>query len=639
MNYSVISKYRGHIMGVATMWIALLHASMWFPIEPINWIKLTGQGGVDIFLFLSAFGLYYSYQNDNNNISFWKKRFMRIFPIFIPLALLRWYYNDYSFDQGIMMITTSLFWITGDRSTWYISAIVPLYFIAPFYLRNFDKRSKLYTIIAIVVSFIVSIFFFSGPYIVFFARVPVFFLGFYAGKLAYHQKEISKKAWVIQSLLFIVGFGLLRWAFVYTNETILWNYGLYWFPMLFAAWPFCLFLAVIFKKLDELKIPVITSCFKKIGIVTLEFYLLHDLMIKFFTNILTINPLYSAYGIVLNVLVIFATYYLALYVHEAMAWIMKNVRIKQLVNMVIVFALLLVGVKTYGVLVKGNNEQSTNNDIAYITLKEEANNMTFTVEDKDNSAELNDFIINNPDLTFQTKHINGIPVIEAFKDDGEKKPLVFLLHGLNGYKESYGYLLSVLAKNGYHAVAFDAASHGARNDGQHYFYEIVVQTGHDCELLLSYFAQDPKVNVEKYGVVGFSMGGMSSYWLSAYGNHKPTVIAPIASTPNYLDIQQLYLTDTLVEQGVSYDDASKHEEMINNLTINNPINNIEGFAGVSTIICHGKNDELISYTYDEAFYHQLTEKGYSTKLYLFDTGHVIPSKFVPVLVEELAILK
>ena len=191
MNYSIISKYRGHIMGVATMWIALLHASMWFPIEPINWIKLTGQGGVDIFLFLSAFGLYYSYQNDNNKFSFWKKRFVRIFPIFIPLAILRWYYNDYSFDQGIMMLTTLLFWVTGDRSTWYISAIVPLYLITPYYLKVFDKRPKISTVVAIISTFVISIFFFSGPYIVFFARVPVFFLGFYAGYLADHKSEIT----------------------------------------------------------------------------------------------------------------------------------------------------------------------------------------------------------------------------------------------------------------------------------------------------------------------------------------------------------------------------------------------------------------------------------------------------------------
>ena len=111
MNYSIISKYRGHIMGFATLWIALLHASMWFPIEPINWLKLIGQGGVDIFLFLSAFGLYYSYQKDDNKIHFWKKRFMRVIPIFIPLALLRWYYNDYSTTDGLLMLTTLSFWV------------------------------------------------------------------------------------------------------------------------------------------------------------------------------------------------------------------------------------------------------------------------------------------------------------------------------------------------------------------------------------------------------------------------------------------------------------------------------------------------------------------------------------------------
>lgn len=633
MNYSIISKYRGHLMGVATLWIALLHASMWFPIEPINWIKLTGQGGVDIFLFLSAFGLYYSYKNDNNKISFWKKRFIRIFPIFIPLALLRWYYNDYSFDQGLMMISTTLFWLTGDRSTWYISAIIPLYLITPFYLKSFDTRPRIYTMVAIIASLVLSVFFFSGPYIVFFARIPVFFLGFYAGYLAYNKKIITKKAWLFQILLFIIGFGMLRYVFLYTNETILWNYGLYWFPMLFASWPFCLLCSVLFAKLDDYHIPVITSALKKIGVVTLEFYLLHDLMIKFFTNILTINPMYSAYGIVLNILVIFATYYTALYYHDAMNWLMKQMKnyFKKIWLFLLIICVCLSGVIIY--------KSFSNKSINLASNEIVSDGMNFEVQVIKNSSELKEFIANYPDITFKTSKVNSVPVLEAYIDDGNKKPLVFFLHGLNGNKESFAYLLSIFAQNGYHAVAFDAASHGMRNDGSHYFYEIIVQTGYDCEMLLTYFSQDSEVDVSKYGVVGFSMGGMSAYWLVANGKYKPAIIAPIASTPNYLDVQNLYLTDTVVENGLSGTDESRHDDMIEILSINNPSNNIEAFNNVYTIICHGKNDILISYSFDELFYQELKDRGYMSELYLYDCGHVIPSEFVPTLVQDFTILQ
>lgn len=624
MNYSIISKYRGHIMGVATLWIAILHASMWFPIEPINWIKLIGQGGVDIFLFLSAFGLYYSYQKDDDKLSFWKKRFIRIFPVFIPLALLRWYYNDYSMTNGLLMLTTLLFWVNGNRETWYISAIVPLYLITPFYLQHFKGKELKLTIIAVILTFILSIFFFSGPYIVFFARVPVFFLGFYAGYMAYHQIPITKKHWILQILAFIAGFGLLRWAFVYTNEDILWNYGLYWYPMLLAAWPFCLFIASIFDKLDQWQVPVITSCFKKIGIVTLEFYLLHDMMIKFFTNIMTISPMYAAYGIVLNVIVIFATYYCALYYHNAMNWLMKHVTKKMIIITSIIMALGISSVLIYKL-----------NDKTQINQVKIPVNLGFEVTELANSEELTEFINANPEVTFHTSNVNGIPVLEAFKDDGTRKPLVFLLHGLTGYKESYGYLLSQFANNGFHAVAFDAAGHGTRNDGAQSFYDIVLETGHDCEILLAYFSQDEMIDVNNYGVVGFSMGGMSSYWLAAYGEYIPKIIAPIASAADFTAIQDLYLTDTIVENGVTTTDQRIHENSLKILQEINPIDNIARFADTYTLICHGKADDLIPYTIDEAFYGQLQELGYPTELYLYDdVGHVIPSDFVVVLINK-----
>lgn len=624
MNYSIISKYRGHIMGVATLWIAILHASMWFPIEPINWIKLIGQGGVDIFLFLSAFGLYYSYQKDDDKLSFWKKRFIRIFPVFIPLALLRWYYNDYSMTNGLLMLTTLLFWVNGNRETWYISAIVPLYLITPFYLKHFKGKELKLTVIAVILTFILSIFFFSGPYIVFFARVPVFFLGFYAGYMAYHQMPITKKHWILQMLAFIVGFGLLRWAFVYTNEDILWNYGLYWYPMLLAAWPFCLFIASIFNKLDQWQVPVITSCFKKIGIVTLEFYLLHDMMIKFFTNIMTISPMYAAYGIVLNVIVIFATYYCALYYHNAMNWLMKHVTKKMIIITSIIMALGISSVLIYKL-----------NDKTQINQVKIPVNLRFEVTELANSEELTEFINANPEVTFHTSNVNGIPVLEAYKDDGTRKPLVFLLHGLTGYKESYGYLLSQFAQNGFHAVAFDASGHGTRNDGAQSFYDIVLETGYDCEILLAYFSQDEMIDVNNYGAVGFSMGGMTSYWLAAYGKYIPRIIAPIASAADFTAIQDLYLTDTIVENGATTTDQRIHENGLKILQEINPINNIERFENTYTLICHGKADDLIPYTIDEAFYGQLQELGYSTELYLYDDiGHVIPSDFVVVLINK-----
>ena len=322
MNYSIISKYRTQIMGIAVLWIAILHATMWFPIEPINWLfKALGQNGVDIFLFLSSFGLYYSWQKDPDTKNFLKKRFLRIIPVFIPIALFECHYYRLTFQESALMVSTLYFWKTGIRTNWYISAIIVLYLLSPIYLRVFEKKEKIATIISITISLIIRYFFFVTPYTVFFARIPVFLLGFYIGYLSYNNKEIDKKMIIIYMLSFVICIGILRWSYNNLNEYFLWDFGIYFYPMVLVAVPFCLLFANLFDFCNRYSIPLVNSLFYKVGSVSLEFYLLHELMIKIVPNIITVNPYYSAYGIILNVVIIFMTYYAAKYYHDTLAYL------------------------------------------------------------------------------------------------------------------------------------------------------------------------------------------------------------------------------------------------------------------------------------------------------------------------------
>lgn len=329
MNYSIISKYRSQIMAIAILWIAVLHATMWFPIEPINWIKLIGQGGVDIFLFVSSFGLYYAYQKGTSTKDFIIKRIIRILPFFIPIALFRWYYMDYSLTNGLLLVSTLSFWVLGDRSMWYISAIIPLYILTPFYLQKIKGNEFKATIITVIITFFLGFFFFNTDYIVFTSRIPVFFLGFLAGKYSYEKKTITGKALLIHLLVMILGFAILRVAFPY-GEALLWGYGLYWYPFLLICWPLSIFIGLFFEFTDKIKFTFLSDTFGKIGKVTLEFYLLHELMIKVFSNIITIASQYNHYGIVLNVLILFITYYISKYYHWFITWIISLFEKKKL---------------------------------------------------------------------------------------------------------------------------------------------------------------------------------------------------------------------------------------------------------------------------------------------------------------------
>ena len=65
-NYvTLLSKHRSAIMGFAIIWIMIAHLKVSFDFIPLQAIKKIGYGGVDIFLFLSGFGLYFSCSKDN----------------------------------------------------------------------------------------------------------------------------------------------------------------------------------------------------------------------------------------------------------------------------------------------------------------------------------------------------------------------------------------------------------------------------------------------------------------------------------------------------------------------------------------------------------------------------------------------
>ena len=91
-----ISKYRTSLMGLSMIWVMLFHLPI--SLSFFNPIKSIGYLGVDIFLFLSSYGLYYGFKKDNFCI---KKILQEESPKNSPFILLciishilnRFYYN------------------------------------------------------------------------------------------------------------------------------------------------------------------------------------------------------------------------------------------------------------------------------------------------------------------------------------------------------------------------------------------------------------------------------------------------------------------------------------------------------------------------------------------------------------------
>ena len=126
-------------MGIAILGVCLLHGFSWANISetaighlirPFAKIAFT-----DGFLFLSGFGLYYSFTKNGDLRKFYIKRVNRVLlPYMImglPFFLLSLITGCISVPTFLLKITSLCFWFLGNDGMWYISMSVALYFLFP----------------------------------------------------------------------------------------------------------------------------------------------------------------------------------------------------------------------------------------------------------------------------------------------------------------------------------------------------------------------------------------------------------------------------------------------------------------------------------------------------------------------------
>ena len=152
-NLFTISEARNVIFGLATLWIGLFHSNYLslerytgnhFLIDVFKNFRGSGNIGVDMFLFLSGEGLFFSFSKDSRVGSFWKKRLMRVLPSAFLIAVvyfsLRYVHGR---ESGLLAyvsrVTFTYFFVTGERVFWFISLILALYIVFPIFYKIIDK--------------------------------------------------------------------------------------------------------------------------------------------------------------------------------------------------------------------------------------------------------------------------------------------------------------------------------------------------------------------------------------------------------------------------------------------------------------------------------------------------------------------
>jgi peptidoglycan/LPS O-acetylase OafA/YrhL len=279
-------------MGLAILWIMLFHAEVSFPawLKPLTWLHETGYGGVDIFLFLSGLGLYYSMAKDARVGRFYKNRFLRILPTYWAVILLATgmeyvlLHRHTPLRELLYILTTVGFWVNAAKFDWYIPSIVVFYLVFPLFFRAFRHYGAKATGAVIVFGIGLSLVITPTPFnylLIFTTRIPIFFLGAQAGYMIREGRTLvnspaaflagAARPWV-QWVLFLVGLGALAWAFITFTPSYRWWNGTWWYPFILITPALCNGVASVLKG------GALERALAWCGRYSLEIYLVHTLV-------------------------------------------------------------------------------------------------------------------------------------------------------------------------------------------------------------------------------------------------------------------------------------------------------------------------------------------------------------------------
>ncbi len=284
-TYKILSDNRTFLMGIAMLSIIIFHFTQdqfrhggitfgFFSIYK-NYI---GSVGVDIFLMLSAFGLYYSMKKNNDKFMFYYKRYTKVLipyllvaiPFFTWLCIYKklpflMFFKEISFYE---LLRHNHIWY------WFIFFICLCYLIFPLLFKFIDKSKSIKVVIGkiLLLSLLVTLFSILiyntkvfVAYNIMLLRFFPFFIGLLLGYFSYHKKKFK----IIDFIIIILG--LVGIVFISSNNLIIQRYALFIFN--------CSIYFIIVFLVELLNKNKMFIHFKNIiewfGKYSLEIYLLH----------------------------------------------------------------------------------------------------------------------------------------------------------------------------------------------------------------------------------------------------------------------------------------------------------------------------------------------------------------------------
>lgn len=288
-----ISRYRGELMGMAMLFVILFHVGL--PRNDLFYgLRRMGNIGVDIFLFLSGIGIWFSWNKltEKKNgitpislyLTYLKRRFIRIYPAWFIVACA-YYIPDFLTKKSQSTSIIDLFgdilvnwdfWLHDELTFWYIPAIMVLYLFAPPYMELI-RRHPIYKWLpvvmmmwCIIVQWVTPIHNTVGHLEIFWSRVPIFFIGINMGEPVRRKDTIDGTGiWMI-----IIMFGMALAASLFLEQVRHGQFPLFIERMLYI--PLTITTVLLLNRIFR-RVPTwVNQSFRFVGALSLEAYLIHS---------------------------------------------------------------------------------------------------------------------------------------------------------------------------------------------------------------------------------------------------------------------------------------------------------------------------------------------------------------------------
>lgn len=298
MSLNIISRYRSVLFGISIISIILFHycedyvnafqdGNVDSNLIIFGYYKMISSLGVEVFIFLSGLGLFYSMSNNSNVIRFYEKRVKRLIVPYIFIGIIFWGVFDLILNKdGIIRFIKDFTFVTffteGQRTIWFIGVIFIFYLVFPLvYKLIVSKAGVIKTLILVIVIYGINYSILQlWPNIydnieIGIMRFPIFIIGALCAYLI--KKDVQNQNKIMISMAIAIGLALkLTDVFVDMPQ--------YWSRIIAMFYAIALILIVCII-IDKLHWQKFNSAMEKVGEYSLELYMIHVCLRKIMKNI------------------------------------------------------------------------------------------------------------------------------------------------------------------------------------------------------------------------------------------------------------------------------------------------------------------------------------------------------------------